>query len=230
MNAASYELIMKDGILIINKPQGLTSHDVVVHIRKVLHIKQVGHAGTLDPLATGVLIIFVGKATKLFNRFLEFNKEYIATLTLGEVTDSGDSEGKVLSVLPVPAINEYLINLTFKEFVGEIEQVPPMVSALRYRGKRLYQLARRGIEVAREPRRITIEALELRKFNSPDIQFYVKCSKGTYIRQLANDIALRLGCGGHISQIERVSVGPFNIKDAISLDKVDESYIRNWQG
>lgn len=230
MNVALHELIMKDGILIVNKPLGLTSHDVVAHIRKVFHIKQVGHAGTLDPLATGVLIIFVGEATKLFNRFLEFNKEYIATLTLGEVTDSGDSQGKVLNVLPIPAISEDLINFTFKEFVGEIEQIPPMVSALRYQGRRLYQLARRGIQVRREPRRITIEALQLRKFNIPDIQFYVKCSKGTYIRQLACDIALRLGCGGHISQIERISVGPFNIKDTVTLDKVDESYIRDWQG
>lgn len=221
---------MKDGILIINKPQGLTSHDVVVRVRGLLHTKHVGHAGTLDPLATGVLVIFIGKATKLFNRFLGFDKEYIATLTLGKITDTGDAEGKVLEVFSIPKIDGDLINMIFKEFVGEIEQIPPMVSAIRYRGRRLYQFARRGIHVPRCPRRVIIKELNLLKFNCPDIEFYVKCSKGTYIRQLAYDIALRLGCGGgHISRIERLSVGPFHIKDAIAIDKVDESHIRNWQ-
>lgn len=218
---------MKDGILIINKPQGLTSHDVVAHIRHLLHTKHVGHAGTLDPLATGVLVIFIGKATKLFNRFLEFDKEYIATLTLGKITDSGDAQGKVLKELSIPTIGEDLINLTFKEFVGEIQQIPPMVSALRYKGRRLYQFARRGIQLSREPRRVIIKDLQLLKFHSPDIEFYIKCSKGTYIRQLAYDIALKLGCGGYISKIERISVGPFHIKEAITLEKVDESCIRN---
>lgn len=221
---------MKDGILIINKPQGLTSHDVVERVRKILGRKRVGHAGSLDPLATGVLIIFIGKATQLFNKFLEFNKEYIATLTLGRITDSGDSEGKILKIVPVPFIEEETIKMIFQEFVGEIEQVPPMVSALRYRGRRLYQFARLGLNIPRQPRKVIIEELRLLKFDCSDIHFYVRCSRGTYVRQLACDIALRLGSGGHISQIERLSVGPFNIKDAISIDKVDESHIRHWQG
>lgn len=220
---------MKDGILIINKPSGLTSHDVVEHIRNILHTKRVGHAGTLDPLATGVLIIFIGRATKLFNRFLQFDKEYIATLTLGKITDTGDVQGKILEVLTVPMIYEDFVNKIFKEFVGEIQQVPPMVSALRFKGKRLYQLHAKGIQVPRQPRRVIIKELRLLKFNSPDIEFYIKCSRGTYIRQLANDIAKSLGSGGYISKIERLSVGPFNIKEAISLDKVNESCIRHWQ-
>lgn len=221
---------MKDGILIINKPQGITSHDVVVRIRKLLGIRHVGHAGTLDPLATGVLIVFVGKATKLFNRFLEFNKEYIATLTLGKITETNDSQGKVLEVYPIPAIDGDMVKLIFKEFVGEIQQIPPMVSAIRFRGRRLYQFARCGIQLPRQPRKVTIAELQLLKISCPDIEFYVRCSKGTYIRQLAYDIALRLGCGGYISKIERVSVGPFHIKDAISIDNVNESHIRHWQG
>ncbi len=221
---------MKDGILIINKPQGFTSHDVVARIRVILKTKQVGHAGTLDPLATGVLVIFIGKATKLFNRFLEFDKEYLATLTLGKTTDTGDAEGRVLETFSIPSLEEKVIEQVFKEFVGEIEQVPPMVSALRYRGTRLYQFARRGIEIPRSARKIMIKELRLLKFNSTDIEFYVKCSKGTYVRQLAFDIALRLGCGGHISQIERLSVGPFQLKEAITLEQVNESHIRHWQG
>lgn len=220
---------MKNGILIINKPQGLTSHDVVARVRRLLGIRRVGHAGTLDPLATGVLVVFIGKATKLFNKFLEFNKEYIATLTLGKITDSGDSLGKVLQEMPVPDLKEESVRLIFKEFVGEIQQVPPMVSALRFKGKRLYQFARLGVEVPRQPRRVVIEELRLLKFDCPDIRFYVRCSKGTYIRQLAHDIALRLGCGGYISQIERLSVGPFHISEAITIDKVNENHIRHWQ-
>jgi tRNA pseudouridine55 synthase len=220
---------MKDGILIINKPQGLTSHDVVERIRNILHTRRVGHAGTLDPLATGVLVIFIGKATKLFNRFLEFEKEYIATLTLGKITDTGDAQGKVLEVLPVPSIYEDSISKIFKEFVGEIQQVPPMVSALRYKGKRLYQLHAQGIQVPRQPRKVIIKELRFLKLNCPEIEFYVKCSRGTYIRQLAYDIALRLGCGGYVSKIERISVGPFHIKDALTLEQVNESCIRHWQ-
>lgn len=220
---------MKDGILVINKPCGLTSHDVVERVRNILHTKHVGHAGTLDPLATGVLVILIGQTTKLFNTFLSFDKEYVATLTLGKITDTGDAQGKILKVLPIPSIYEYSINETFKEFIGEIEQIPPMVSALKFKGKRLYQLHAKGIQVPRQPRKIIIKELRLLKFNCPNIEFYVKCSRGTYIRQLAYDIAKRLGCGGHISQIERISVGSFHINEAISLDKIDESHIRHWQ-
>jgi tRNA pseudouridine55 synthase len=220
---------MKDGILIVNKPKGITSHDVVDHVRRVLRIRRVGHSGTLDPLASGVLVMLIGKGTKLFKEFLNFDKEYNATLTLGETTDTGDAYGKVLKVSSIPPIDERLIGQVFKEFLGEIQQIPPMVSAVRYKGKRLYQLARKGIEIPRRPRKVTIKELRLLKFNPPEIRFYVCCSSGTYIRQLASDLAQRFGCCGYISEIERQSVGPYNLKDAFNLDQINESHIRPWK-
>jgi tRNA pseudouridine55 synthase len=220
---------MKDGILVVYKPAGITSHDVVECIRDILHTRQVGHAGTLDPLATGVLVVLVGRATKWFGRFLALEKEYNATLTLGKITDTQDAQGKTLEVCSVPAIEEDFVQNVFKGFLGEIQQIPPMVSALRFRGKRLYQLHAKGIEVPRQPRKIIIKDLQLLKLRSPEIEFYVKCSRGTYVRQLAYDIALRLGSGGYISKIERLSVGPFNIKEAIPIDKVNESCIQQWK-
>lgn len=220
---------MKDGILVVDKPKGLTSHDVVDYARKILGFKHIGHSGTLDPLASGVLVILIGKATKLFKRFLNFEKEYIATLTLGKITDTGDVLGKVLKETPIPVIKEELINQVIKEFIGEIQQVPPMVSAIRYKGKRLYQLARRGIEVPRSPRKVNIKELKLLSFHPPEIKFYIRCSTGTYIRQLACDIAGKLGCGGYISEIERQGVGPYRIEDAVELEEINESHIRPWQ-
>jgi tRNA pseudouridine55 synthase len=219
---------MNEGILIIDKPKGMTSHDVVDHVRKVLRLRRVGHSGTLDPMASGVLVILVGKATKLFKEFLDFEKGYTATLTLGKVTDTGDADGKVIQSLSCPQLTEETIREVFKEFMGEIQQIPPMVSAVRYKGKRLYQFARLGVEVPRKARRVTIKELKLIEFNTPEIKFYIRCSSGTYIRQLACDIAGKLGCGGYISQIERLNVGPYDLKNAIKLNQVNESHIRAW--
>jgi tRNA pseudouridine55 synthase len=219
---------MNEGILIIDKPKGMTSHDVVDHVRKVLRLRRVGHSGTLDPMASGVLVILVGKATKLFKEFLDFEKGYTATLTLGKVTDTGDADGKVIQSLSCPPLTEETIREVFKEFMGEIQQIPPMVSAVRYKGKRLYQFARLGVEVPRKARRVTIKELKLIEFNTPEIKFYIRCSSGTYIRQLACDIAGKLGCGGYISQIERLNVGPYDLKNAIKLNQVNESHIRAW--
>lgn len=221
---------MKNGVMIIDKPKGLTSHDVVDYVRGVLKIRRVGHSGTLDPMATGVLVLLIGEATKLFKRFLSFDKEYIATLTLGKVTDTGDAYGKVIKDIPPPPVNEDIVNQVFREFIGEVQQIPPMVSAVRYRGKRLYHFARRGIEIDRQPRKVVIKELKLLRLRHPEIQFYIRCSTGTYIRQLASDIANRLGCGGYISEIERQSVGPYHIRYAINLDQVNESHIWPWQG
>lgn len=220
---------MKDGILIINKPKGMTSHDVVDRVRKILKRRRVGHSGTLDPMACGVLVILVGRATKLFKEFLNFEKEYTATLTLGKITDSGDADGKVIQNLSCPELSRERIVDVFKEFIGKIEQIPPMVSAVRYKGKRLYQFARLGVEVPRKARTIFIRELKLIELNLPSIKFYIRCSSGTYIRQLACDIAVRLGCGGYISQIERLSVGPYHLNYAIDLNQVNESHIRHWQ-
>lgn len=217
-----------EGILVIDKPQNITSHDVVDFVRKKFGIKRVGHSGTLDPLATGVLVILIGRYTKLFNKFVDFDKEYMATLTLGITTSTGDIQGKIIEEATCPNMLREDIIEVFKGFIGETQQIPPMVSALRFRGKRLYQLARRGIDVPRQARSIRIDKLELVNFSPPEIEFYVKCSKGTYVRRLAEEIGERLKCGGCVSKIRRISLGPFNIKEAISLDNLNESYIRLW--
>ncbi len=220
---------MKDGILLVDKPEGLTSHDVVDRVRKSLRIRRVGHAGTLDPLATGVLIILIGKATKLFNKFSDLDKEYIAVVTLGKITTTGDSQGTVVEERDFSFFTEKQTLEVFNTFLGEGEQIPPMVSAIKYKGKKLYQLARQGIEVPRKPRKVIIKELKLLRFQPPEIEFYLRCSKGTYVRKLAEDMGAKLGCGGYVSKIQRISIGSFHIKDTIDLKAIDESHIRPWQ-
>lgn len=217
---------MRDGVLIVNKPSGMTSHDVVDFVRKSLKVRRIGHSGTLDPIATGVLLILVGKATKLFNRFLGFDKEYVATLTLGARTNSGDISGRVIETKDYKEVTKEKINEAFTRFTGRVFQVPPMFSALKHKGKRLYFLARRGIEIERPARTIIVKELKLLDFNLPQIKFYLKCSRGTYVRKIAEDIAYSLGTLGCISWIERQAIGPFNIKEAISLDEIDQKYIK----
>jgi len=220
---------MTNGILVINKPRGITSHDVVSFIRRKFKMKRVGHAGTLDPLATGVLIILLGESTKLFNSFSGFDKAYEATLRLGMVTDTADICGKVLYQNSWEDVRESQIEEAFQKFLGSIDQMPPMYSAVKVGGERLYKLARKGLVVPREARRIEIKALKLLNFSSPEVQFYVECSKGTYIRKLAEDIGEVLGCGGCISQINRVRVGPFSIEESFPLEEINESHIRHWK-
>lgn len=215
-----------NGILIIDKPSGITSHDVVDAVRRKFKMKQVGHAGTLDPLATGVLVILIGQATKLFNKFSSFDKAYAATMTLGLKTDTADIRGKVLEEKPYDLVTESQVNEIFKKFLGEIDQVPPMVSALKHKGKRLYELARKGIEVEREARRIKIHSLELLKFQLPEVKFFLECSKGTYVRKIAEDVGSLLGCEACISQIHRTKVGPFSIEQAVTLDECTEKDIQ----
>lgn len=220
-------MIRIDGFLLIDKPQGITSHDVVDIARRKFNIKRVGHAGSLDPLATGLLIILVGKATSQFNRYMNFDKEYNATLRLGSSTDSGDSQGKVTaSNVSYAHISETRVLEAFKGLEGKIENVPPMISALKHKGRPLYELARQGITVERKPRPVEIYRLALRKYSPPDIEFEVKCSKGTYIRSLAEEIARRLDCIGHISQIRRISIGPYNVSEAKKIDNFDADDIR----
>lgn len=220
---------MKDGILLIDKPSGITSHDVVEIVRRRLKTEKVGHSGTLDPVATGVLVLLIGKATKLFSKFVHFDKEYEATLKLGATTSTGDSEGKVLCEKDASNIREEDIRKVFTRFVGEREQVPPMVSAIKHRGRRLYELARQGIEVDRKARLIKIYDLKIRDLRLPEVDFYVKCTKGTYIRRLGEEIGEELGVGGFISRIRRISLGPFNISDAIKIEDIHESHLRHWQ-
>jgi tRNA pseudouridine55 synthase len=209
-----------DGILIIDKPSGMTSHDVVDFVRRRFGIKKVGHAGTLDPMATGVLVLLLGKATKVSARFMNEDKEYEATLTLGATTDTGDSEGKIISSTEKFSFNLAEVEEVFKVFQGEIDQVPPMVSAIRHQGKRLYQLARKGINVERKPRRVKIYRLEITRFNLPNISFCLKCSKGTYVRALCQEIGERLGCGGHQSSLRRLCSGRFRIQEAVTFDEL----------
>lgn len=221
---------MKEGIVVINKPNGITSHDVVARVRRKFGMRRVGHAGTLDPLATGVLVVLLGKSTKLFNKFVSFDKAYRATLILGTSTYSADVQGHILKQLPFHHITQEDVERAFKKFVGEVEQVPPMVSAIKVNGKKLYDLARKGIEIDRQPRKIRIDCLKLLDFCLPEVSFYLECSKGTYVRQLAEDIGKVLGCGACISQIERVKVGSYSIDQAVNIEELNENHIRNWQG
>ncbi|MCA9395454.1 MAG: tRNA pseudouridine(55) synthase TruB [Candidatus Omnitrophica bacterium] len=219
---------MTEGILVIDKPDGVTSHDVVARVRKRFKMKKVGHAGTLDPLATGVLVVLLGKATKLSNKFTAFDKAYRATMVLGTKTTTADKQGEVIEQRPYDAITPQQLAEVVGRFRGEIQQVPPMYSAVKHKGRKLYELARKGIEVEREPRSVTIHKLLVGEINLPEVKFYVECSKGTYIRQLAADIGDALGCGACISQIQRTKVGRFALEDAVTLEDMNEDCIRHW--
>ncbi len=216
----------KEGIILVNKPGGVTSHDVVAEVRRRLGMRQIGHAGTLDPLAEGLLVVLVGRATKLFAKFVGLDKEYFGVLKLGETTTTCDSQGETVKTADIAGIDEARIREVFASFLGESEQIPPMVSALRVNGKRLYRLARKGITVERKPRPIKIYKLNVSKIALPCVEFYAHCSKGTYIRKLAEDIGEKLGCGAHIVQIRRLSVGSFKLEDAVNLDVLDEKSLR----
>ncbi len=220
--------MFKSGILLIDKPSGITSHDVVDIVRKKLGLRRVGHCGTLDPLATGLLIILVGGATKQFSRFVNFDKEYSACLKLGVATDSGDSQGRVRANSEYKDVTEGQVATVFKALEGKGELVPPMVSALKHKGRRLYALARKGITVEREARPVEIYKLKLLKFSLPDIEFELKCSKGTYVRSLGEEIARRLNCVGHIFRIRRISVGPYSVNQAKNIDSFNEDDIRTF--
>lgn len=216
----------RDGIILVDKPKGMTSHDVVDVVRRKLKTKKVGHAGTLDPLAEGLLIILVGRFTKAFTKFSGLDKEYEGILKLGETTLTGDSQGQIVKKADPSQIDEQKIGEAFSVFKGEIEQVPPMVSALRVKGRRLYDLARRGITVERPARKIKIHSLVITKIDIPYVEFRLKCSKGTYVRKLAEDIGSRLGCGAHMTKILRLGIGSFKLAEAVALDDINESHLQ----
>ena len=209
-------------ILNIDKPVGMTSFRVVEKIRRWTHCKKVGHAGTLDPLATGVLLVCTGLATKQVSELMEWEKVYEGTVALGKTTDTDDAEGKILQVVSVPAFSVDDILLVLKEFEGDIEQIPPMYSALKVNGRRLYQLARRGEVVPRQPRRVRIYKVELLNWQRPFLQIRVCCSKGTYIRALARDVGEQLGTGGYLRSLRRTRMGRYSVNDAYSLEKLRE--------
>ena len=204
------------GILVVDKEKGMTSHDVVALVRRRFSIKKVGHAGTLDPNATGVLVLLLGKATKLSTKYLSEDKEYISTMKLGEKTTTGDVCGKVTQVTEVNIGEDELRN-AIKAFEGEIDQVPPMVSAKKIDGKRLYKLARKGVTIEREPVKVSISKIEITAVETPIVIFKVACSKGTYIRQLAEDIGESLGCGAHLTELRRTKSGEFLLENAVTV-------------
>lgn len=209
-----------NGILIIDKPSGMTSHDVVDLIRRRFKIKKVGHAGTLDPIATGVLVMLLGRFTRESARLLNDEKEYVATMVVGAVSDTGDREGKIVRSEHSPSFSRARVEEVFCGFTGEISQVPPMYSAVKVRGRKMYELARRGMVVARSPRRIVIRSLEIIDCDIPRITFRVACSKGTYVRQLAADIGERLGCGAYLDSLRRIRSGDFTIAKALTLERL----------
>jgi len=211
-----------DTTLIIDKPEGITSHDVVNHARKVFKMRKIGHCGTLDPMATGVLVLLLGKATKLQAKLSASDKEYICTICLGIATDSHDATGKLIKETPIRGLEIEEIKKTIFSFKGKQGQIPPMVSAKYHNGKRLYKLARKGIEVERKPQDIEVKEIEIIDIKLPEVVFRVNCSKGTYIRTLCNDIGRRLGCGAHMSKLRRIRSGQFHIKDALTLDELRE--------
>jgi tRNA pseudouridine55 synthase len=212
-------------VLVIDKPEGLTSHDVVARVRRVLKIKKVGHAGTLDPPATGVLIVLVGRATRLARFFVDLEKRYRGRVVLGATTDTQDAAGKVLATSDPSGLTRAQIEEAFAAFAGEIEQVPPMVSALKRDGTPLYVLARRGQVVERKPRKVTISDLRVLSVELPEIGFEMTCSKGTYVRTVAADIGERLGCGAHLGVLTRSAIGPFDVADAIPLGELSRERV-----
>ena len=211
-----------NGIVIIDKPQNWTSQDVVSKLRGVLHTKRIGHGGTLDPMATGVLPVFVGRATRGVEFFEHAEKTYVATLRLGITTDTEDISGEVLTEKPVNITREQLEE-ALCSFRGEIQQIPPMYSAVKINGQKLCDLARKGKEVERKPRTITIFALELLDFDRLNAKLRIHCSKGTYIRTLCKDIGEKLGCGGTMAALRRVTAGAYTIEEAVPLAQLVEA-------
>lgn len=212
-----------NGIIIIDKPCGKTSHDMVSFIRRLTGIKKVGHTGTLDPEATGVLPVCIGNATKACELLTCQNKAYRAELALGMTTDTLDAQGEILTEQPVLCTKEE-IEKAIMRFVGESEQIPPMYSALKKDGKKLYELARQGISVEREKRKITITSIKINEIDMKreTVSFDVECSKGTYIRTLCDDIGMKLGCGGYMNKLTRIKSGAFSIEDAYTTEKITE--------
>ncbi|MGD9034309.1 MAG: tRNA pseudouridine(55) synthase TruB [Desulfobacteraceae bacterium] len=210
-----------DGIILIDKAEGKTSFDVVKAVRRLLKVKKVGHAGTLDPFATGLLIILLGQGTKLSNYLMAGDKAYQATMRLGVETDTQDLTGRVVKMSFVPEFEPESIGKVALGFVGEIEQVPPLFSAVNYRGKRAYQLAREGIKMDLQKRRVKVHSLAIISVHLPDVTMKVTCSRGTYVRSLAADLGKELGPGAHLKSLRRLCSGPFSVEDALSLENLE---------
>jgi len=210
-----------DGLLVVDKPAGLTSHDVVDRLRQRLPRHRIGHGGTLDPMATGVLLLLVGRATKAADALLALDKEYEATVTLGLTTETQDTEGRVIQRRPVPPLSREQVEAVCLAFRGDIEQVIPAYSAVRFGGQRGYELARAGRPVPERRRRVRITTLEVRAVSEGQVFLHVACSKGTYVRTLAHDVGQALGCGGTLSALRRTRVGPWSLAEAHPLNVLE---------
>jgi tRNA pseudouridine55 synthase len=215
------------GFILINKPVGPTSHDIIYQLRKITGVKKIGHAGTLDPFASGLLIVAIGReATKRIDLFVKQDKEYVARLQLGATSDSHDLTGKILKSDKPHVPTEDEIKKVLEKFIGELEQIPPMFSAKKVAGKKLYKLARKGEVVERQPSLINVYGIEVLKYQWPVLELKVKCSTGTYVRVLAHDIGKLLGCGAYLTQLQRTKIGDYNIKKAVVLEQLAAD---NWQ-
>lgn len=209
-----------DGVLLVDKAEGMTSHDVVALIRRKLEIKKVGHCGTLDPIATGLLLLTLGRGTKIQDLLMSEDKEYAGTLTLGTTTTTQDREGEVVDQREVPALGENEVRSAFEKFRGDFYQMPPMVSAIKHGGVPLYKLARQGKVVERDPRLVHVYRYSVDRIALSEIDFSVLCSKGFYVRTYVHDIGETLGCGAHLKSLRRLKSGRFNVDRAITVDAI----------
>jgi tRNA pseudouridine55 synthase len=211
------------GIPLLDKPLGITSNSALQDVKRIFKAQKAGHTGSLDPLADGLLPICFGAATKVSAFLLDADKHYLVRVKLGVTTTTADAEGEVLETKPVDGISESNIQNVLPEFTGDIEQIPPMYSALKHKGERLYKLARDGIEVEREPRQVTIHNITMHGYSAPEFDLDVHCSKGTYIRTLAEDIGKKLGCGAHVTALRRTGVGPYGADNMVSMEQIKQA-------
>lgn len=209
-----------DGVLLVDKAAGMTSHDVVALVRRRLQIRKVGHCGTLDPLATGLLLLTLGRGTKIQDLLMAEDKEYSGTMMLGVITNTQDKDGEVIECREVPPFEEKTIRAAFERFRGDFYQTPPMVSAIKQAGVPLYKLARQGKTVEREPRLVHIYRYSIDRVTLPEIDFTVVCSKGFYVRTYAHDIGAKLGCGAHLYSLRRIKSGRFDVANAFTVDEI----------
>jgi tRNA pseudouridine55 synthase len=210
------------GVLLVDKAPEMTSHDVVAIGRRALNTKKIGHCGTLDPMATGLLMLVIGKATKIQDLLMSEDKVYEGTLTLGQRTSTQDKEGEILETREVGSFSESQVRAAFDQYMGEFEQIPPMVSAIKMDGVPLYKLARKGLEVERKARPVHVTAYDIKRLDLPEIDFEVHCSNGFYVRTYANDIGEKLGCGAHLSALRRTKSGKFNLDRSVTISQLKE--------
>ncbi len=223
MRKQAEEYTGPSGVLLVDKAPDMTSHDVVAIARRALNTKKIGHCGTLDPMATGLLMLVIGKATKIQDLLMSEDKVYEGTLTLGQRTSTQDKEGEVLETREVGNLSEADVRAAFEAYQGEFEQLPPMVSAIKMDGVPLYKLARKGLEVERKLRPVRVTGFEIKRLELPEVDFRVDCSKGFYVRTYANDIGERLGCGAHLSALRRTQSGKFNLDRSVTIAQLKEA-------